>query len=260
MKKTRLCCYGTRDNQENLKITCKLNDSQLPLSKQYTYLGVILDETLNLESNFNAIFKKFSYRLFQFSKIRKYLPVTTPVLVYKQTVLPLVEYVCYLMYLNRKHDIDKLQKLQNRALRLCYKINDPRLISVPDLHQQAHLLTLDQRREKQLLLLMYVVSRKVEFVKPIRATPDRRIKLYWIVRYFDAVYMDTLCMSLDVVCGISWIPAFRNQNINFHIRLKSKHYIAPLPPPPPPKKEKSYKFAFRSILKYKTLVSDLICK
>ena len=177
VKKTRLCCYGTRHNLENFKMTCKLNDSQLPLIKQYTYLGVILDETLNLESNLNSIFKKFSYRLFQFSKIRKYLPVTTRVLVYKQTVLPLVEYICYLMYLNRKHDIDKLQKLQNRALRLCCKINDPRLISVPDLHQQAHLLTLDQRREKQLLLLMYVVSRKVEFVKPIRANTRQANKI-----------------------------------------------------------------------------------
>ena len=74
------------------------------------------------------------------------------------------------MYLNRKHDIDKLQKLQNRALRLCYNIVDPRSISVVELHIQANLLTLDQRREKHLLGVMYDVSRKVEFVKPIRAS------------------------------------------------------------------------------------------
>ena len=81
----------------------------MPMSKQYTYLRTILDETINLESYFNTIFKKLSYKLFQFSKIRKYLPIFR---YYKQAVLSLVEYVCYLMYLNRKHNINKLQKLQ----------------------------------------------------------------------------------------------------------------------------------------------------
>ena len=167
VKKTKLCCYGTRHNLGNYKIQCNLNDSLLPISKQYTYLGIILDDTMTLESNFNATFKKFSYKIFQFSKICKYLPTDARVLVYKQAILPLVEYVCYLMYLNRKHDIDKLQKLQNRALRLCYNIGDPRTISVHNLHVQANLSTLDQRREKQLLGLMYDISRKREFLRPI---------------------------------------------------------------------------------------------
>ena len=83
-------------------------------------------------------------------------------------MLPLVEYVCYLMYLNKKHDIDTLQKLQNRALRLCSNIVAPRTVSVCDLHSQASILPRDQRREKQLLGLMFDVSKKVEFVRPNR--------------------------------------------------------------------------------------------
>ena len=116
INKTKLCCYGSRHNLKNCRIQCKLHDTPLSTNKQYTYLGVLLDETLNLESNFNSIFKKFSYKLFQFSKIRKYLPVDMRVLVYNQAILPLVEYVSYLLCLNRKHDIDKLQKLQNKGL------------------------------------------------------------------------------------------------------------------------------------------------
>ena len=142
-----------------LPIKLTLNNTILTLGNQYTYLGVVLDETFNLESNFNNIFKKFSYKLFQFSKIRKYLPVNARVLVYKQAILPLVEYVSYLMFLNRKHDVDKLQKLQNKALRLCNNVIDPRTVSVNALHMQANLLTLLQRRELQLLCLMYDVSK-----------------------------------------------------------------------------------------------------
>ena len=99
VSKTKMCCYGTRHHLENFEIKLKLKDCELGKCKQYTYLGVTLDEIMNLESNFNATFKKFSYKIFQFSKIRKYLPPDVRVLVYKQTVLPMVEYISYLLYI-----------------------------------------------------------------------------------------------------------------------------------------------------------------
>ena len=45
---------------------------------------------MTLTANFNSIFKKFSYKIFQYGKIRKYMDTNTRVLVYKQTILPLV--------------------------------------------------------------------------------------------------------------------------------------------------------------------------
>ena len=81
--------------------------------RQYNYLGVILDECMNLVSNFNAIFKKYSYKIFQFGKIRKYLDICTRILVYQQTIMPLVEYVSFMLYLNNVTEIGKLQKLLN---------------------------------------------------------------------------------------------------------------------------------------------------
>ena len=51
---------------------------------------------------------------------------------YKQTILPLVEYAGFLLNLNRKHDTEKLQKLQNRALRLCYNAQNSRDVSVSE--------------------------------------------------------------------------------------------------------------------------------
>ena len=50
------------------------------------------------------------------------LDTKTSVLVFKQAVLPLAEYRSYLLTVNCKHDVEKLQKLQNRALRLWYII------------------------------------------------------------------------------------------------------------------------------------------
>ena len=91
ISKTKLCCNG---RQHRLKISdIVLNFRNNPLTKchQYNILGIILDETMKLESNFKSIFKKFSFKVFQFSKILRYMPQDTRITVYKQTILPVVE-------------------------------------------------------------------------------------------------------------------------------------------------------------------------
>ena len=115
VEKTKPCLYGSRHQLTNCRLSFHLNDTPIHPCTQYKYLGVILDSTMTLNANINYIFKKFSYKVFQFTKIRHYLDIKTRVLVYKQTIMPLAEYAGFLLNLNRKHDIEKLQKLQNRA-------------------------------------------------------------------------------------------------------------------------------------------------
>ena len=74
VSKTKLCCNGRRHRLKNSDIVLNI---------------IILDETMNLESNFNSIFKKFSFKIFQFPKIWRYMPQDTRITVYKQTILPL---------------------------------------------------------------------------------------------------------------------------------------------------------------------------
>ena len=80
------------------------------------------DECMTLAANFNCVFKKYSYKIFQFGKIKKYLDKNTHILVCKQTILPLVEYVSFMLCFNSTRDVEKLQKLQNRCLRSCLEI------------------------------------------------------------------------------------------------------------------------------------------
>ena len=155
VSKTKLCCYGRRQSLKRINLNIHLKNNPLNVCHQYNYLGIILDETMNMIANFNKIFKKYSYKLFQFSKIRHFLQTDVRILVYKQTILPLVEYVSYMLFLNRNVDISNLQKLQNRALRLCFDIHNPRDISIVNLHRDSKLLTLRDRREKHLLNTMY---------------------------------------------------------------------------------------------------------
>ena len=131
---------------------------QIHRCQRYQYLGVTLDECLTMKQNFNTILKRFSHKIYQFGKIKKFLDIHTRVLVYKQTVLPLTEYVSFSMCLNNKNDVNKLQILQNRALRMCFNIQNPRDVSVVRLHTMANVDMLDKRRMIQLMSIIYDIA------------------------------------------------------------------------------------------------------
>ena len=84
--------------------------------------------------------------------------IDTRILVYKQTILPLVEYVSFILCLSNKHEVEKMQKLQNRCLRMCFDINNSRNISVSRLHDIARVSKLDVRRDIQLCNIMHTLK------------------------------------------------------------------------------------------------------
>ena len=166
--KTKFCIYGSRANVTTFTDTVlTTGERQIHRCQQYQYLGVTLDECLTMKSNFNKVFKRFSYKIHQFGKIKKFLDIPTRVLVYKQTVLPLTEYVSFVMCLNNKNDVDKLQKLQNTALRMCYNIQNPREITISQLHNLAKVDMLGKRRMLQLLSIIYDIAPRLR--------PDRAV-------------------------------------------------------------------------------------
>ena len=164
--KTKFCIYGTKSRIKSIDInTIGDEDNQILRCHQYCYLGVKLDECLNLKQNFNIVFKKFSHKVYQFSKIKKYINTPTRILVYKQTVMPLVEYVSFILNMNISQDVKKLQRLQNRALRMCYDIDRPRDISTTELHAMAHIELLQNRRNLSLLCIMYDLKQQQLYEK-----------------------------------------------------------------------------------------------
>ena len=62
------------------------------------------------------------------------------IFVSKKTILP-SENTGFVLHLNKKHDVDKLQKLQNRSLRMCFDIINPRDVTVLTLYEMANTCT-----------------------------------------------------------------------------------------------------------------------
>ena len=137
----------------------------------FNYLGVVIDDQLCFNSYYHAVKRKVENKIFVLSKIRKYVDSKTALLIYKQAILPLVEYAGFVLVSCSIRQRYELQVLQNNALRRCkrYFLRDH--VRIENLHSECKILGLEQRRRKQLLRLMYLYNKKDSQVKrPVRPT------------------------------------------------------------------------------------------
>ena len=133
--------------------------------KSQVYLGINLDVTMSLIPLMKSIKKRVSNKIFMLKKIRKYLTFDAAVTVYKQTILPVIDYAGFLLLACSQGDLDDLQVLQNDILRICTKTKLSDRISIEELHIKCKIISLRQRMEKQLLWLMYVLSKDEKYCR-----------------------------------------------------------------------------------------------
>ena len=98
-------------------------------------------------------------------KIRKYLNVEAAVIVYKQILLPNIDYAGFLLLACNAGDLDDLQKMQNDILRICNRSKLCDRVSLVALHKKCKIISLKQRMKKTLLWLMYIMSRDATYLQ-----------------------------------------------------------------------------------------------
>ena len=76
-------------------------------------------------------------------------------MLYKLTILPFLEYAGFMLVACNVDGCHALQKCQNDALRLCAQVRLRDQIRIEDLHKKFKIISLEQRRRIQLLLLMF---------------------------------------------------------------------------------------------------------
>ena len=94
-------------------------------------------------------------------RIRRYITTKCAISIYKQTILPLFDYAGFLLISCNKKDRGDLQIIQNNCLRMCYNVRLLDRLSLIELHREANLVSLEQRRHIQLLCLMYIYKKFV---------------------------------------------------------------------------------------------------
>ena len=156
--KTKVMLFGgTRIVQNLPNFELKVDNVVLNLVDTYNYLGITLDSQLNFGKHIKKVITKVSGKLNQFRRMRCFLNEKAALRVYKNMLLPVLEYGDILYTGMTKANKKKLQILQNKGLR-CAMSKD-RYYGTDELHVEGKLLKLKHRREEHLLSFMYDQSK-----------------------------------------------------------------------------------------------------
>ena len=147
-------------NIKECTVSLKWESSGIMTVENCTYLGVNIDRKLNFETFISNTVSKARGRLVTLARLRKTLDLYTTLTIYKQTILPILDYCCFLVESSTQNEIKRLQPVQNQSIRIVKKLQG--YISTGEmekLHVELKLKSLSDRRKRFMLMLMYKLSR-----------------------------------------------------------------------------------------------------
>ena len=134
-------------------VKIKINDTNLERVKECKYLGVLLDETLSWKPQINQVRNKALRNIHLLKLTRSYVDNRTALLLYKTLVQPHFDY-CSITWMNGNlSDLQRLQTLQNRALRIVLGVEAR--YNRETLYRSLNMDRLNERWKKQSLILIY---------------------------------------------------------------------------------------------------------
>ncbi len=153
-KKTKIMTFGRKKMVNNTKtIEIEINNTKLQMVNNYRYLGMTLDECLNYNNYIKKILSSVAHKMYLMKRVKQYLTEKSCLLIYKSFILPIIEYGNVLYRNTNKSNLCKLQRIQNHCIKVCLNL-DPRS-DTKVIHEKAKLNFLEDRREKQILKLMF---------------------------------------------------------------------------------------------------------
>ena len=123
---------------------------------------MILDSTLNYNLHVNQVIRTVLHKLTLLSKMKKYLRDDTALNIYKAMLLPYFDYADVIFDRALNKDISKLQKLQNKCLKICK--GKERRFSTDMIHKLAEVPFLKDRREAHVLNFMYTRKSNIQLL------------------------------------------------------------------------------------------------
>ena len=171
-KKTKhMLVLRNKDLLEDTKhLTVKFDGVSLSNVSSYKYLGVDLDRNFTYENAVHNTYIKANKKLFTLRKIRPYITQRVAVLIYKQFILPILDYADFLFDSCIKHELDLLDRIQDRAIKLIGngQVNNTVIENVYAIE------SLKSWRKRHQLSLMYRLSRIDSYIDLARPKIDLR--------------------------------------------------------------------------------------
>ena len=143
-----------------------LNGSTLERVETFTYLGLTLDPELKFVQHRANTVRNIRNKIVQTARARVFVDIPTALTMYKSMTLPSFDYVDYIWDRGNIGENNELQFLQNKALRLVYKVKleaNP-LYNTVQLHDKSECMYLFIRRDIHLLFYAFTLKSQVKLV------------------------------------------------------------------------------------------------
>ena len=135
--------------------TLSINDLDIANTELIKLLGVHIDENLNFTEHISKLCTKASKKVGVLSRLRNLIPCKAKLLLYKSFILPYLTYCHLIWHFCKSSDKRKLERIQERALRVIYKSHSA---TYEELLRRADIPSLYNRRLQDITALMYKVK------------------------------------------------------------------------------------------------------
>ena len=152
--KTKLMVFGTRSKVKKARqVRVYVAGTQLQIVPTYKYLGLTLDSTLSFNCQVKSTLSLVAYKANLLSRIRKFMSEQVALKVYKSMILPYFDYGDAIYNSANKDGLDKLQRVQNRCLKICKNVD--RRYNTEELHRRTVMPKLQYRRTAHINNFMF---------------------------------------------------------------------------------------------------------
>ena len=223
--KAMLVCNANKRDRLIDPAPFNAGNSTIVFVNTFCYLGCIIDTELTMLPALKHIYRKVEQKIYMLGKLRYLVDKKSAVLIYKQTILPYLDYIGFVLLSCNIGARRSLQVLQNNALRIClhYRLVDH--VRVERLRSEAKLQGIEQRGIFQLLKLLYDYSKDPSKLKiPVRPTRAGTKIVFDIPTKCSNTY---LCSPLYKGCQIwNTLPenSQRAANINQFVKAIKHRY------------------------------------
>lgn len=127
----------------NQNLNINMSGERLEQVVEMKYLGVIVDNKLNFKAHAQYICKKVAKKINFLSRISNDISMFARITIYKSIISPHFEYCGSILYFLNQTNMQVLQKLQNRAMRVILKCN--RYTPIQNMLQTLQFMSVKQR-------------------------------------------------------------------------------------------------------------------
>ena len=153
--KTKIIIIRPQKNNEDLNFEIMYDNAVIEQSKTVKSLGVLLDSDMSMTSMILEKCRSCYYHLRNIGRIKYSLDHDLRILMVNNLILSKLDYCNALLANTPKFQIEKLQKVENAAVRLIFNSN--RRKSAKPYLKRAHFLPIEQRIEFKLCLIVFKI-------------------------------------------------------------------------------------------------------